>query len=259
MVRRTPSAAAGSRARGKEPSSLAVVAPILAGALVIAGLEVAIRWSGLDEAVLPAPSRVVARLVDDPRLFASAAAVTVLEIAVGLAAACLVGVTAGSGMHLSRLLRHATRPWLIASQAVPTPALAPALALWLGYSLPTRAVVVALVAFFPIAVATLDGLRSVDPELVDLYRSFDAPRSRRLRDVELPGALPQILSGVRVGAAFAVVGAVFGEWVGSSDGLGYLMLGAGLDTPRVYACVVLLSAIALALVGALTLVERRVR
>lgn len=248
-----------SEPRGRPDRRTLVAAPIAAAVLALAAIELAIRWSGLDEAVLPAPSRVARRLLDDPGLFASATGVTVLEILVGLAAAILLGGAVGAAMHLSPLLRHATRPWLVASQAVPTPALAPALALWLGYSLQTRAVVVALVAFFPIAIATLDGLRSVDPELVDLYRSFDATRSRRLRDVEVPGALPQILSGVRVGAAFAVVGAVFGEWVGSSNGLGYLMLGAGLDTPRVYACVVLLAAVSLLLVGSVTLVERRLR
>jgi ABC-type nitrate/sulfonate/bicarbonate transport system permease component len=161
-------------------------------------------------------------------------------------------------MHRFRVVRRSLHPWLVASQAVPTPVLAPALALWLGYSLSTRAVVVALVAFFPIAVATADGLARADRELLDLYASLDASRARTLLDVELPSALPALFSGLRVGAAFAVVGAVFGEWVGSTGGLGYLLLVSSnrLQTDLVLACVVVLAALALLLVGTCTAAER---
>jgi ABC-type nitrate/sulfonate/bicarbonate transport system permease component len=161
-------------------------------------------------------------------------------------------------MHRWPAARRALHPWLVASQAVPTPVLAPPLALWLGYTLTTRALVVALVAFFPVAVATSDALRRADRELLDLYASLGSSRARTLIDVELPSALPAVFSGLRVAAAFAVVGAVFGEWVGSTGGLGYLLLVSTnrLQTDLALACVVLLAGLALALVGACTLAER---
>ena len=154
-------------------------------------------------------------------------------------------------MHLSDLLRRAFYPLLVASQTVPVIAIAPILVVWLGFGIGPKLAIVALVCFFPITVNTLDGLRSVDPEMTRMMRSLDAGRAQTLRRVEIPSALPFLLSGAKIAAVVSVIGAVFGEWSGSDDGLGHLILVAQgqLQTARVFAAVVVLSALALALFG----------
>jgi putative hydroxymethylpyrimidine transport system permease protein len=138
--------------------------------------------------------------------------------------------------------------------------IAPLLVTWLGFGLAPKLAIIALVSFFPILVTTLDALSRVDPELHKLLRTLDASRSRVLRHVELPAALPGLFSGAKVAVAVAVIGAVFAEWAGSDAGLGHLVLQAipQLLTARAYAAVAILSAFAIALFGLLTLVERAV-
>jgi putative hydroxymethylpyrimidine transport system permease protein len=136
--------------------------------------------------------------------------------------------------------------------------IAPILVVWFGYGIGPKLAVIALICFFPLAVNTLDGLRSVPRALVDMMRSLDAGRVRILTDVELPAALPYLFSGAKIAVAVAVIGAVFGEWVGASSGLGYLMLqdNAQLETARLFASVFVLSAIALTLFGIVASLER---
>ena len=142
---------------------------------------------------------------------------------------------------------------------MPVIAIAPILVVWLGFGIGPKLAIIALVCFFPITVNTLDGLRSVDPDLPRMMRTLDAGRSQILRRVEIPSALPFLLSGAKIAAVISVIGAVFGEWSGSDEGLGHLILIAQgqLQTARVFAAVVVLSALALILFGALALVERR--
>lgn len=233
--------------------------PLAAAAILLLLAELAVRASGVRASVLPPPSLVARALVDDAGVLASAARQTGLEVALGLLVAAVLGLALAIAMHLAPIVGRSLRPLLVASQAVPIPAIAPALALWLGYSLATRVVVVALVAFFPVAVAAGDALRRAEPDLLDLYRSFGAGPGRVLLDVELPGAVPAVFSGLRVAAAFSVVGAVLGEWVGAADGLGYLILLSSNDlrADRVFAAVVVLAALGIALVGGCALAERR--
>jgi putative hydroxymethylpyrimidine transport system permease protein len=181
-------------------------------------------------------------------------------VVLGYLLAVGAGLAVALPIHLSAGLRRAVLPLLVLSQTVPTVVLAPILAILLGYGLGPKLVVVAIVCFFPVVVNAVDGLRGSDPELARMMRTLHAGRGAILRRVELPGALPAIFSGARVAAAYAAVGAVFGEWAGSSSGLGFLMLQAepSLDTPRIFACVLVLSALALALYGLVTLAERLV-
>ena len=134
----------------------------------------------------------------------------------------------------------------------------PLLVLWLGFGIGEKLVVIALVSFFPIVVTTLDGLAAVDAELIKLMRTFDAPRSRVFRHVELPSAFPGLFSGAKIAVVFAVIGAVFAELSGSESGLGNLFQQSipQLLTARAYATVVILSAFAIALFALLTLAER---
>jgi putative hydroxymethylpyrimidine transport system permease protein len=161
-------------------------------------------------------------------------------------------------LHASASLRKALLPLLVLSQTVPTVLLAPILAILLGFGLEPKLVVVAVVCFFPIVVNAVDGFRSTDPELVRMMRTLHGSRIAIFRRVELPGALPAIFSGARVAATYAAVGAVFGEWAGSSGGLGFVILQAqpAHATDRIFAAVLILSALALVLYGLVALVER---
>jgi ABC-type nitrate/sulfonate/bicarbonate transport system permease component len=242
----------------------------LAPAIVVCALiglwEVAAQWDWLANALniqpflIPAPSDVADSLWNDRELLADNAWVTLQEVVLGFAIAAVVGVAFAVVLHLSGVLRRAFYPLLMASQTVPVIAIAPILVVWLGFGLGPKLVIIALVCFFPITVNTLDGLRSVDPELPRMMRTLDGSRSQILRRVEMPSALPFLFSGAKIAAVISVIGAVFGEWSGASEGLGHLILVAQsqLQTARVFAAVVVLSAIALAMFGLLTLFERRV-
>jgi putative hydroxymethylpyrimidine transport system permease protein len=241
--------------------------PPLIVVIALLGLwELAAQWDWIANALnikpflIPAPSDVARSLVDDRGLLASDAWVTAQEVVLGFALAALLGFVFAVVMHVSDLLRRAFYPLLVASQTVPVIAIAPVLVVWLGFGIGPKLAIVALVCFFPITVNTLDGLRSVDPEMTRMMRSLDAGRAQTLTRVEVPSALPFLLSGAKIAAVVAVIGAVFGEWSGSDKGLGHLILVAQgqLQTARVFAAVVVLSALALLLFGTLALVERRV-
>jgi ABC-type nitrate/sulfonate/bicarbonate transport system permease component len=195
---------------------------------------------------------------DDWGLLRDNAWVTLQEVVLGLAIAVAAGVAFAVGMHLSRALRDAAYPLLVGSQAIPIVVLAPIFVLAFDYGLGPKLAIVALICFFPITVNVLDGLRAVDAEQLKLMRSFGASRLRTLRAVELPAALPSFFSGLRVAATVSVIGAVFGEWAGADEGLGRLVLLGNnqLQTPRVYAGVVILTLMAVALFALASLAER---
>ena len=180
------------------------------------------------------------------------------EIVLGYLFAVAVALLIAILLHFSAALRRALLPILVLSQTVPTVLLAPILAILLGYGIEPKLVVVAVVCFFPIVVNAVDGLRSADPELVRMMRTLHGGRLAIFRRVELPGALPAIFSGARIAATYAAVGAVFGEWAGSSAGLGFVILQAqpALETARIFAAVLILSALALCLYALVTLAER---
>ena len=162
-------------------------------------------------------------------------------------------------MH-RELGRHATYPLLVVSQTIPIVALAPILVVWLGFGIWPKLVIVALVCFFPITVATVDALRSVDPDAAKMMRSLDASAWQSFRRLDAPTALPGVFSGAKIAAPFAVIGALFGEAAGSSSGLGHLIIqdNAQLEVARMFAAVAVLSAIGLGLFGLIALAERRI-
>ncbi len=215
---------------------------------------------GLDPFLVPSPAEIAEALWESRSLLAENAWVTLREILLGLAAALVVGVGFAVLMHLSKALRDAAYPLIVASQTIPIVVLAPILLVWLGFGVGPKVVVVALICFFPITVNVLDGLRSTEPDAIKLMRSLDATRWQVFRRVEAPTALPGFFTGARIAVVLAPIGAVFGEWVGSSAGLGHLILqdNAQLEVAREFAAVVVLSAIALVMIGLLALVERRV-
>ena len=230
--------------------------------LLLAGFVALWQWvaslGSVDDLTLASPVEVWHAFGDDGELLLDNAWVTLTEVLLGLAISIVAGVAFALAMHLSRVLREAAYPLLIASQAIPIVVLAPIFVLAFDYGIGPKLAIVALICFFPITVNVLDGLRSVEPEHLKLMRSFGASRLRTLRSVELPAALPSFFTGLRVAATVSVIGAVFGEWAGADEGLGRLVLLGNnqLQTPRVYAGVVLLTLMAVALFALVTLAER---
>jgi ABC-type nitrate/sulfonate/bicarbonate transport system permease component len=213
---------------------------------------------GVDNLTLASPAETWRALRTDHALLISNMWVTLEEVALGLGIAVVAGVGSAVTMHLYRPLRDAAYPLLVASQAIPIVVLAPLFVLAFDYGIGPKLAIVALICFFPITVNVLDGLRSVDPELLKLMRTLRASRLATLVKVELPAALPFLFSGLRIAASVSVIGAVFGEWAGADRGLGRLVLIGNnqLQTPRVYAGVVILTLMALALFVLVTLAER---
>ena len=215
---------------------------------------------GLESFLVPSPAEIAESLWQSRSLLAENAWVTLREILFGLGCALVVGVGFAVLMHLSALIRDATYPLIVASQTIPIVVVAPILLVWLGFGIGPKVVVVALICFFPITVNALAGLRGADPEAIKLMRTLDASRWQVFRRVETPSALPSFFTGAKIAVVVAPIGAVFGEWVGASSGLGHLILtdNAQLEVAREFAAVFVLSAMALILIGLLALVERRV-
>jgi ABC-type nitrate/sulfonate/bicarbonate transport system permease component len=231
-------------------------------ALLLAGFVAAWQWvaslGSVDDLTLASPTEVWQAFGDDGDLLADNAWVTLTEVLLGLAISVVAGVAFALAMHLSRTLREAAYPLLVASQAIPIVVLAPIFVLAFDYGIGPKLAIVALICFFPITVNVLDGLRSVEAEQLKLMRSFGASRLRTLRSVELPAALPAFFSGLKIAATVSVIGAVFGEWAGADEGLGRLVLLGNnqLQTPRVYAGVVILTLMAVGLFALAALAER---
>ncbi|MGH3003633.1 MAG: ABC transporter permease [Gaiellaceae bacterium] len=234
--------------------------PLALVAAAIGVWELVVRAAHVPDYLFPTPSAVATSLASDSGLLARATLVTVREVVLGYLLAVAVALLFAVVLHFSAALRRALLPLLVLSQTVPTVVLAPVLAILLGFGIEPKLVVVAIVCFFPIVVNAVDGLRSTDRELVRMMRTIDASRIAVFRRVEVPGALPATFSGARIAATYAAVGAVFAEWAGSSSGLGFVMLQSqpALETARIFACVVLLSALALCLYGLVSLAEHLV-
>ncbi len=217
---------------------------------------------GYPEFILPAPEAVVARGV---RAVTSGvlwehAGVTLLEIVLGFASGATAAILTGIALGKSVLVERVLSPYIVAAQAVPILALAPLLDIWFGGGLLARVVISALIVFFPIAIATMVGIRSADPLLDEMLRSLGAGPAQRTRLLEIPTALPVIFGGLRVGVTLAVIGAVVAEWAGASSGLGVLIniANQGLfDTPLMFVALTALAVIGLAFYGLVVVVERR--
>ena len=231
--------------------------PLIFAAIVLGSWQLGVDRSGLSEALLPKPTSVAQALWDDRTLLRDNAWVTLREILAGDALALLLGVGSGVALAAARPLQRAVYPWLVISQTVPIIAIAPVFVLWTGFGILPKLMVIALVSYFPLTVTTIDGLGAVDPALLDLLRTLGGTPFHIFRMARLPAALPSLFSGLKVAATLSVVGAVFGEWVGSSDGLGYLILTFNNQTAtaEVFAAIAVLAAIGVVLFGLVSLLE----
>lgn len=239
---------------------LALIVALLGIWEVLAQTGVLADGLGLDSFLVPAPSEIATSLWESRSLLADNAWVTIREVFAGFAAALLAGIALAAVLHLSPVLRRALYPLIVASQTVPIVVVAPIFVVWFGFGIGPKVAVIALICFFPIVVNALDGLATTEPDQRKLMRSLGAGRLRTFRELEAPTALPFLLSGAKIAVAVAVIGAVFGEWAGSDSGLGHLMLldNGQLEVARLFASVVVLSAIAIALFGLLSLAERHI-
>ena len=233
--------------------------PVLVLALLVGAWEAVAQLGLVEDYLLPAPSDVARALVEDRDLLLPDAWVTAQEVLLGFAIALVTGLAVAVALHLSAVLRRALYPLVVASQAVPVIVIAPVLVIWFGFGMGPKLIVIGLICFFPIAVNTLDGLRAVDPAQARMLRTLGAGRWDVFRRLEAPAALPFVFSGAKVAVAVAVIGAVFGELVGSDAGLGHaIQVGtAQLLTARVFAAVLLLAAMAIALFALVSAIERR--
>ena len=242
---------AGNILREWMPPTTLVATLLLAWQLAAATLQVP-RW------LLPAPTDIAAALYSSRDLLALHGWVTLQEVLVGFAISFVVGIVLAVAIASFRTLERAIYPFVIASQTIPVIAIAPILLIWFGYGLLPKVIVVALICFFPIVVNMVDGLRSVDPEMVNLLRAMGASRWQIFLKAQVPSSLPFLLSGTKVAIAVSVIGAVIGEWVGASAGLGYFMVRSAsqFQTARVFAAIVVLSAMGIILFELLALSER---
>ncbi|HET7646645.1 MAG TPA: ABC transporter permease [Candidatus Limnocylindria bacterium] len=239
-----------------------VAAALLSLAAFLVAWKLITLLGGYPEFILPAPEVVAERAV---RAIASGvlwehAGVTLLEIVLGFALGAGAAVLTGIALGKSVLVERVLSPYIVAAQAVPILALAPLLDIWFGGGLLARVVICALIVFFPIAIATMVGIRSADPLLDEMLRSLGAGPAQRTRLLEIPSALPVIFGGLRVGVTLAVIGAVVAEWAGASTGLGVLIniANQGLfDTPLMFVALAALAVIGLAFYGLVVAVERR--
>lgn len=226
--------------------------------LIVVLWEVGCRLLTVDPIVLPAPSRVVGALWDARGTAAEHTLATLIETGVGFSVSVAFAIGAALAMDQIGWVRRAIYPVLVASQTIPIVAVAPLVVLWFGIGLLPKILVVVLVTFFPVTVALLDGLASADPDATDLMTSFGANRRQILAKLRWPGALPQLFTGLRIAVTYAVIGAIFGEGVGATKGLGiWIVLSKNLfRTDLVFAAIFVTAALTLTLWGLVNLGER---
>lgn len=224
---------------------------LIAWEVLVAVLDVQ-RW------LLPPPSVIFGELFDSFNLLMRHAGTTMVEIVFGFAVSVGLGVVLASAIIWSRTVERSIYPIIIASQTIPIITLAPLLIIWVGTDIMSKVIVVVLFAFFPIVISLVTGLRMVDREMVDMLRTLGASPAQTFRKLMIPSALPSFFAGLKVAAVVSVIGAVIGEWVGASAGLGWLMKISGpqFQTAKVFAAIVVLSVLAMGLFAAVVAVEK---
>ena len=209
--------------------------------------------------MLPSPIKVLQAFVDELPLLWENARITLQEAFIGLLLGVGVGFLAAVFMDAFEVLYKAFYPLLIITQTIPSVAVAPLLVLWFGYEMTPKIILIVISTFFPIAVGLLDGFRSADHDAIGLLRSMGANRLQIFRYIKFPSALPQLFSGLRIAAAYSVVGAVISEWLGGFGGLGVYMtrVKKAFAFDRMFAVIFLISAISLALMALVEFAEKK--
>lgn len=235
-----------------------VVVPVLATAAILLVWQLVVVFGVVPNYLLPSPVQVVYALVGDAALLASHSVSTLVEAGLGLLIGTAVGFVVAVLMDRFETFALALDPIVTVSQTIPTVAIAPLLVLWFGYGLAPKVVLVVISTFFPITVSLVAGFRSVDPDLIDLMRTMRATRWQVFWKVKLPAAADQFFSGLRISATYAIVGAVIAEWLGGFSGLGVYMtrVRKSFAYDRMFAVIILISALSLALMGLVGWLQR---
>ena len=238
-------------ARDYVPAALLLVALIVAWEVVVRALDVA-------PYLVPAPSRVWTAFTEVRGTLPGHLRTTTSEAAVGLALSAILGAACAALLAWSTPLRRAVYPLLVISQNVPLVVIAPLVVVWFGFGMLPKVLVVTLMGFFPIVVATTDGLLRADRELIELARSYGAGRWQVLRGILIPSAMPAFFAGLQISAAYAVLGAVIAEWVGASSGLGLFITRSqtAFRVDRVFVAVAVIAALSIASFAAVHLAAR---
>jgi NitT/TauT family transport system permease protein len=238
--------------------ALNILLPFIAVIAFLVLWSAGVRVFEIPDYLLPAPEDVIRRIARDWYVLAKNASYTVQSVLSGFAAAVLVGVPLAFAVVLSRSVERVTMPFLVMSQTIPKVAIAPILVVWLGFGILPKIAIVFLIAFFPIVVSTVVGLKSVESDMIDLVRSMGARTLKIMLRVRGPTALPQMFAGFKIAICLSVVGAIVGEFVGSDRGLGYLLLTATgtLDGTLVWSALFILIAIGIVLFAMVSKLER---
>jgi NitT/TauT family transport system permease protein len=233
-------------------------APLIVFALLFAFWEIAVHLTGIKEYLLPPPSKVWAEFLKRFPTVMDGAWATTQEIIAGYLLAVVVSIPLAMSVAYSRFIENAIYPAVVFLQIIPKIAIAPLFIIWFGFGFAPKLLLVFLLSFFPIVVASIAGFKSVDPEIMDFAHTTGASAWKMFVKIRLPQALPDIFTGLKVGAALSATAAVVAEFVASDKGLGYLLLqyNGNLETPMVFAIVVLLSLIGLAVYYVVELIER---
>jgi NitT/TauT family transport system permease protein len=259
---------AATREKGEPvPSPSGFTPGTIAASLAVLVVFIAVwewlpRAVGVPEFILPPPSKVWSeflRMLANERLLWHTG-ITTLEIIVGFVLGCLLGIAIGFVLGLSPKTELVLSPYILALQIAPKVAFAPLFVMWLGYTVYPKILVAILIVFFPVMVNVLTAVRTVDPDMVSLARSFSATRLQIFRLIEYPASLPPLFAGLRIAATLAVIGVVVGELVGGNLGLGYLLTygeGQG-NTAMVFVTIIVLTLIGIVAYAGVTLFERRV-
>jgi NitT/TauT family transport system permease protein len=238
---------------GWAPAALSLAAFVLAWKLLVV-------VTGYPPFVLPPPEQVIGRFISawSDGTIGPHAVRTLVEVALGFSLGAGLGLVVGYVLARLPLAERLLSPYIVAAQATPILALAPLLALWFGPGL-TSVVICGLIVFFPVAIATMVGVRAVDARLLELARSLRATRWQVVTTLEIPAALPAIFGGLRIGVTLAVVGAIVGEWAGADRGLGMLVnlaRGSLFDIPLLFATLLTIALLGIGLYALVVLVER---
>lgn len=234
-----------------------VISPTAALLMFSVGWEILTRATDVSPLILPGPTVVIGTLVLNFGHLLTHAAITLAEAGLGFLLGAVVAVALAVAFQFSATAKRSLYPYAIAVKAIPLVALAPIIVVWFGTGASSKVVLAAIISFFPVLVNTVQGLRSVESEALDLMVTFSASKAEVLRKVRFPTALPYIFSGMKISATFAVVGAVVAEFVGSQRGIGYLIKSSSyyLDTSLTFAAIIVAAAAGLAFFGAVAFAE----
>ena len=232
------------------------VIAVLGGFVLI--WELWVRLAGVPAYLLPAPSAIVSELVQNPLWYARHSAFTIGACLLGFLMALLVGILAAIGIVYSKVLENTLYTFLVSLNSIPKIALAPIFIIWMGTNISSKVAISMLIALFAIVIDTVLGLRSVDPDVLDMTKSMRASPLQVLWKIRFPAAMPAMFAGMKVAISLALVGAIAGEFVASNVGLGYVILTAQgmMQTTRVFAAIVLLGVLGTALFYLVSLIER---